>query len=767
MIAAGRRMGTLWLVLALVASAGCAAGNAYRRGQKEAKKDHWDAAVAGITKAVSLSPDNIQYRIALENARIRASRFHYDEARKQLAADALDKAAEELQIASNYDPSNKSASDDLQIVRAKIRKRQEEKDHLAQYDAMKSRAGAVRVPVPVLSPRSPVPITLKFSEQSLQKILESLGKLAGVNVIFDTDYRDKRWSVDLSGVSFEEALNQITLVNRLLYKVLDQNTIIVVADSAAKRKIYDENLVQTFYLENAEVNETLQLVKSLAGIQKAAGNLSLGAITITGTPDELALAARIIETNDKARGEVMVEVNILEVNRNNLKRYGIELSNYEARSTFAPTGVEGEVAGGFTNLRAHLLSSINLSDFVVSLPSTLFARFLQNDSSVRILATPKLRAAEGKKTSLRVGTEVPIPVTTFTASAQGGNQTFVPATSFQYRNVGVNLELTPKVNAAGEILLEMTVEFSQIGDDRNVGSEGNPLIVPTFLTRNVTGVLRVRDGETSLIGGLISGRDAETLRGAAGLSSIPLLGKLFTSRQRTLDELEVLISLTPHLVRAPKLSEADLAPLLIGTKDYTRVRSARPSLFADEPAAAPVAEPTPIPAPPALPPSDVPPEPEAVAAPAGLGDATPSSGAAPATLQSSARAVFSPSEARVKVGESVAISVVLIGGRNVTAADVGLAYDASLLEAIDVSPGTLLTLDGPSVGAERKLEAGHVQARFTRDTPATGSGAVAVIRFKALAPGTASLNLTSLGLTTSTGDEAAPAQGPGAVVVEP
>jgi len=756
MITASRRMRLLCVALVLLASAGCAAGNAYRKGQKEARQENWDGAVAGLTKAVSLDPENIQYKIALENARIRASRFHYEEAKKQLAADDLEKAVDTLQIASNYDPSNKSASDDLEIAQAKLRKRREDKERLAQFGAMKARADAVRVPVPVLSPRSPVPITLKFTEQPLQKILESLGKLAGVNVIFDQDFVDKRRSVDLSGVTFEEALNQITFVNRLFYKVVDQNTVIVVADSPAKRKIYDENLIQTFYLENADVAETLQLVKSLSGITKAAANLGLGAITLTGTPDELALAARIIQNNDKARGEVVVEVNILEVNKTNLKRYGIELSNYEVRSTFAPTGVEGEVASGFTNVRAHLLSSINLSDFIVSLPSTLFARFLQTDSSVKILATPKLRAAEGKKTSLRVGTEVPIPVTTFTATAVGTGGTFAPATSYQYRNVGVNLEMTPKVNAAGEIVLEISVEFSQIGEDRNLGTVDIPQIVPTFLTRNMVGVLRVRDGETSLIGGLISGRDAETMRGAVGVSSIPVLGKLFTSKQRTVDELEVLISLTPHLVRAPKLSEADLSPVYIGTKDAVRVPSARPSLFGTEPeaeaapppvATAAPAEPTPSPEAPA-------PEPETPAAP-------------PAPPPPAARALFSPGEARVKLGDTTTVAVVLLGGVGVTTADVTVAYDASVLEAIDVSPGTLLTLDGQSVGAQRKLESGRAQARFTRATPATGSGAVAVVRFKAVRPGRAVLGVANLTLTTASGDEAASAEGPGVVVVEP
>jgi general secretion pathway protein D len=791
MIRVGRWSGPAALALLLVASVGCASGNAYRRGQNAAKKGDWDAAVAGLTKASDLQPRNIAYKIALENARIRASRYHYEEAKKHIAAHDFDKAADELQIASNFDPSNKSASDDLEITKEKIRKREEERARLAQYDAMKGRAAAVRVPVPVLSPRSPVPITIKFADQSLQKILESLGKLAGVNVIFDPDYRDKRWSLDLSGVTFEEALNQITFANRLFYKVLDQNTVIVIAESAAKRKIYDENLVQTFYLENAEVNETLQLIKTLAGIQKAAGNPSLGAITVTGTPDELALAARIIDNNDKARGEVMVEVNILEVSRVGLKKYGIELSQYEVQSTFRPTGATTEVVNGFTNLRAHLLSSVNLSDFVVSIPSTLFARFLQTDSSVRIVAAPKLRASEGKKTTLRIGQEVPIPVTTFTAAAQGGDQTFVPATSFQYRNVGVSLDLTPKVNAVGEIVLEIAAEFSLLGDNRNVGSEGNPLNVPTFLTRNVTGILRVRDGETSLIGGLIQGRDAETLRGAMGLQSIPLLGKLFRSNQKDKDELEVLISLTPHLVRAPKLTEADLTPLLIGTKDYTRVLSARPSLFADEPPAVaapapvpfsavpgvpavppvvalPVPAPEPVPTPTPTPPP--PSGPESMAVPPGLTEGNaPVAGPAeaPSTVRSTARAVFSPAEARVRVGETATVSVVLIGARNVTAADVAVVYDASVVEALEIVPGTLLTLDGQSIQAEQKIEAGRASARFTRELAATGSGAVAVLRFRALKAGNASLNVAAVTLMTPVGSESATVQGPGAVVVEP
>lgn len=770
-----RTLGVLGLLVVALLELGCAASAAYRKGQSEARKGNWDMAVARLTKALAESPKNITYKIALENARIQASRQHFDTARKHAQAQDLDKAAEELQIAVNYDPANKSATDELAILRDRIRKRDEARQGRSDFDSLKARASAARVPVPVLSPRSQAPISLKFADQSLQKILESLGKLAGVNVIFDGDYRDKRWSVDLTGVTFEEALNQITFTNRLFYKVVDQNTVIVAGESAAKRKTYDENLVRTFYLQNAEVNETLQLIKSLAGLQKAGGNPSLGAITVMGTADELALAERIIEANDKPRGEVMVEVSILEVNRTKLKNYGIELSNYAAGVTFSPTGTEGETADGITSVRAHLLSSLNLSDFVVSIPSSLFARFLQTESTVKIIASPKLRAAEGKKTSLKIGTEVPIPITTFTANAQGGNQTFVPATSFQYRNVGVNLELTPRVNASGDVVLELQAEFSLLGDDRNVGSTGNPLIVPTFFTRNVTGILRLHDGETSLIGGLVQGRESDSFRGIVGLQSVPVLNRLFTSRTDNNDESEVVISITPHLLRGPKLVEEDLQALLVGTKEVVRVPGIRPSLFG-EPEAEPSPQgpaPTPAPLPttapppqasePVLDPEDA--EEAGLAAPAVPAPAaTPPAAMRPAG-PTQARALWSPGEVRVKAGQTANLSLVLVGGRNLTGVELQLAYDPAALQIVEANPGTLLTLDGQSVGAERQLESGRTRVRFTRPQPATGSGAVLVLKVKGLQAGTATVGLESLSVPGSAEGPSPPA--PARIVVEP
>ena len=579
------------LLIAVIASVvlpGCGASRAYRQGQSEAKKGNWDMAVARLTKALDKDPDNIGYRIALQNAKVRASVFHQDEAKKHLAAEDLAKAAESLEIANKYDPGNKSVADDLRIVRARIAGRDEEAARLRDYSAMRDRAKATRFPVPILSPRSSAPINMNFPEQGLEKIFDALAKVSGVNILFDPDFRDKKVTVRLSGVSFQEALDQITLSHRLFYKVVDRNTIIIVPEGAAKRRIYDDIFLRTFYIENAELKEVETVVKTALGAQaKVVSNPTLGALNVIGTVDELALAERVIAGNDKSKGEVLVDVQILEVNRNRMRQLGIGLANYNAGVSLQPFGSSGSDP---LNVRAHLLSSLNLSDFVVSIPNTLLVNFLQTDANTRILASPRLRAAEGKKTTLKIGTEVPVPVTTFTSAQPNVGGTFAPATSFQYRNVGVNLELTPKVNANGDILLELAAEFSILGPDQRVAGTD----LPTFLTRNVTGVLRLRDGETSLIGGLLSQQERESTSGIPGVTSIPFIGKLLSNPTKETDNNEVVISITPHLVRGPKVVEADLEALRLGTKETLRVEGARDPLFGGE---VPEPEESPSPAP--------------------------------------------------------------------------------------------------------------------------------------------------------------------------
>jgi general secretion pathway protein D len=794
------------VVLLAAAGAGCAAHWAYRQGQEAAEQGEWDRAVARYTKANDKDPKNIRYKIALESARVQASRVHYDQAKKHLAANDFEKAAEELQIAVNYDPANRSAVDDLEIVRGRIRKREEEQRDREDFERKKARAQAgSRLPVPVLSPRSPVPITMRFEDASLQKIFESLARIAGVNVLFDEGFRDKKASAVLTGVTFQEALDRLTFVNRLFYKVVDQNTIIVVPESRQKRIAYDELLLRVFYVQNAEINDTVNLVKTLAKVTTVAGNPSLGAITVLGTVDQVAMAERIIEANDKARGEVIVEVTILEVNRTATRDWGLGLSAYEGSATLSPTSdSDFDGASGLTTLRAHLLSSLNQADWLVAIPGQIFAKFLQNEGTVRILAAPRLRAAEGKKAELKIGQEVPIPVTSYSVGLSPGQAGgYLPATSFQYKNVGVNLSLTPRVAASGDITLEMAAEFSILGESTNVGSSTNEIIVPTFLTRNVSGTLRIRDGETALIGGLLSSNEAQTFTGMIGMNSIPVIGSLFGKRQKKTEDREILMSITPRIVRGPKVTEDDLAALRVGTQEVPRVEGARPPLFGPEPeppaggagpgapaapapgakpvtppAATPSAAPSPAAPPSAATPSAAPP-PAAVPPPTAAPEASPVPSQSAAVPEAAAAApapaadvrpvtvLFSPPEVALQAGQTGGLAVVLVGARDVQSVELTLVWDPALAEVTDVAAGSLLTLDGSAVSAERTPSAGRVRVRFSRAGGASGSGAVAAITMKGLKAGAGTIAIESIaqGRGGTTDRPAPPA--PGRLVVAP
>ncbi len=504
-----------------------------------------------------------------------------------------------------------------------------------------------------------------------------------------------------------------------------------------------------------------------------------------GTPDKVALAERVVIANDKAKGEVMIEITILDVSTNKVKEYGLTLSNYGAGVSFAPTGNADERGSdGLTSVRAHLLSSMNLADFVVSVPTSVFAKFLQTDSSSRILAAPRLRAAEGKKTSLKIGREVPVPVTTFQAT-QTGSTTFSPATSFQYRNVGVNLDITPKVNPSGDISLELTAEFSVLGPESEVGGQR----LPTFLTRNVTGVLRLRDGETSLIGGLLQKAEADSFTGVLGLQSIPILNKVFTSRRKAGDDNEILISITPHILRAPKVVEDDLTGMVVGTEEIIKVEGARPPLFgpiSDAPApgaplpstgaprpgsvAAPVVPPTAAPqrpAPPAATPQAAAPAPQALPPaflPPNLSPELPSEGppAASASPQAPTAAApadprrvtaqLTPADVSLKIGESTVVTLIVMGLRDATSLEVIFTLDGGL-EIEDASAGSLLTLDGVAVGLERAFEPGRVRVKLTRPTGVSGAGAVVVLRFRGSRAASGTILIESLALTGPSGVE--------------
>jgi general secretion pathway protein D len=781
-------------LLACTLGVGCAARRDYREARVAARHGDWDLAVARLMRAVERDPNNIRYRMELEDARTRASRAHAEKAHKRLAEDDLNGAIEEMDIASKLEPSNAKLAGELEALQSRKAKREAEQQKQSDFDAALERARAATYPVPVLSPRSRSAFDLKFQDTAMEKVFDSLGRIAGVNIIFDPDVRgkEKAISVDLKGVTFEEALDQLTLTNKLFYKVLDGNTLLLAADTPQKRKAYEEMVLRTFYLQNVDKPEEVVSVvtKMLSGSRTLKAQVLAAKdrpiITMLGTPDQVALADRIIKALDKPRGEVLVEVRILEVSRNRLKNYGIALSNDSASVLFSPTGADQEITkdtngNQSTNLRANLVSSLNLSDFVVSIPASIFSRFLQTDSTVRLLASPRLRAGEGKKTTLKIGTKVPIPQTSFTAygggTGTGGTASpYTPYTSFNYQDVGVELEFTPKVNPNGDILLdEFRATFSLLGEDRSVGGD---LKIPVILSREIGGTLRLRDGETSLIGGLIQGREAESMSGILGLQSIPLVNKILGSQNRGKDESEILISLTPHLVRGPTVMAEDLEALPVGTQEHPRVPGARPALFGEEPAeeatssekgaapaepgGAPQPEvsapssatapaPSALPAPPTGPPVSGPPTSEEGAALSPTGE--PPGTAGPRQGQELS-AQLSPVRVSLAPGSTARISLIARGLREATAVEAVLVQDSDVVEVGSMVPGALLTLGGAPAQLSSQRQGNRITVNVALTAPGpgvTGSGAIVVLTLTGKAAGQTNLRLESLVVTAAGG----------------
>ena len=757
------------LAIGLVACS--AAKSAYKSGNKEAKQSNWDAAVVRYTRAAREDPDNIEYRMALQRALAESARVHLDEARKREAAEDLEGAIEEYQLSTQLDPTNKYAAAELAAARAERKKREERQRKSTEFEQRRARARDLLSIRPILEPSSLAPINLKFAQDtSLQKIFEVLSKLSGINVLFDESFRDKRVTIDLVDVSFKEALDKLVLINRLFYQVVDPSTIIIVPDNAQKHRQYDKLVLKTFYIVNAEVNTIANMLRTIAGIQRVQPNPELKSVTVRATPDQVAVADRIVQLNDKSKSEVILDIEMLEVNRAKVLEYGLRLSEYEVGLSYLPAGSTQDA--GRTGLRLNRLAVSDTSDFLISFPSSAIYRFFKSSAEVRVLSRPRLRASEGQAAVLRIGQEIPIPVTSFVSQfGQPGALPTTPVTSFQYRNVGINITITPKVYVDGEIELQLDLEASTQLETRVIGG----IELPVFGTRNVTTVIRLRDGETNLIGGLFNLLERKAVSGVPGIVDLPILNKLFANNDSTREEQEVVFSVTAHIVRAPLILEEDLAPLPMGTEQRIQVPSALPPLFepleppeeAPPPAEAPPApSPEPEPSPPTEPEEEAPTEetaeqpttppeqaPEAEAAPEPTPPPTPETTPpeAPPTEPAATQPVgpvsvlLSPPASTVSVGQRVEMALIAAGADGLSSGEVEITFDATTLEAVEVQPGPFLTIDGKRVTFVPIIEPGRVRASFSREEDTVGlrgSGHLLRVVFETLSPGRHTVSAT-------------------------
>jgi general secretion pathway protein D len=593
------------LLLALGAF-GCASSSAFRAGEQAEGRRDYDRAVLEYARAVQQRPSDPRYRRRLEQARVRASEEHTHNARRLLGRGLFKEGIEELKLALDLNPSAESLRQELREAEAAQRQATLPADSI---QAMKERARERSLPGLALGPRGQEPLLLTFRNASLKETYQTLGKVAGVNFIFDPQFQDAPVTLEMKDVPFEQALSALGSVGRTFHRVQDARVIMVIPDTPTKRREHEQQVVKTFFLSNADLKETIDLLRIVLGARRVAAVPGTNALTINDAPDKVAAAERIVEIVDKQRAEVVVEVEILEVNRTRLKEYGIEItSGIEglsgvAGAIFPRNTIEEEVVNP-DGTRTTRTRPLTLEDnpyrrsnlLITSLPGVIY-RLLRTDGATRLLANPQLRTSEGQTAQARFGDLVPVPVTTFSPLAVGGTAQ-QPITSFEYKNVGVNIDLTPRVHHDGEVTLNLKLEISSVG----------PLFIqnlPTFNSRTVNSVIRLKDGETNILAGLISDTERKNLTGLPGLSSVPLLGKLLSRTRDEVMETDIVMTLTPHIVRKTSFTEQDLRSFLLGTEtspllfEVPAIPPVAPSAPrpADPPRIEPIRPPSPVPAP--------------------------------------------------------------------------------------------------------------------------------------------------------------------------
>ena len=780
--------------------AGCGASRSFHRGDTAARAGDWDAAVAQYRLALQKDPDRAEYRIALERAMISASLLHLDQARLFEARGQLEEALREYRRASEFDPPNRQIAGKVAEVERRIRDQAENNRARPNIQQLRD-AARQQGPPPLLNLTTNVP-ALRFTNASLRDILNSIGMATGINVTYDNQFQDRTYSVQMDNVTLEEALTQILTANQLFYKVVNQRTIMVIPDNAQKRNQYEEQVIRTFFISHADATELAQLINTIIRVgggqvqPMVAANKTANTITIRATTAVSSVIEKIIESNDNPRAEIVVDVQILEVNRTRAKQFGLDLGSYSIGAVFSPeTDPRGTTTTGGTTtgggdltprpFNANTISrGINTADFYLAVPAAV-VRFLETDSETKLVAKPQLRGAEGQKITLNLGDRIPIPTTVFTPLAQGGANVN-PLTSFTYQDVGVNVEMTPRVTFEDDIILELFVESSTLGG--NVSVAGTSL--PSIGSRKVTTRLRLREGESTLLAGLLKEDERKSLSGFPTLLRVPVLKQLFAANNNSVAQTDIVMLLTPRIVRTHELSQQDVAPIYVGTQQNFGL-GGPPPLIAQpagaEPAVPGAAAPQPVaPAggPQAVAPGGVPPTPAGIAvvppgssatpgtttvpaapAPPTFAESTiprdPTGPPAPVPLQPGApvapsnavggRVMVSPPGTEFRVGGGpYTVPISINGASRVSNLSLTITFNPAVVRVRTVQEGSFMRSGGIQAAFTQQVDAaaGRIDIAIIRpgdSTGVAGTGLLAAVLFDAIMPGAANLAVTGSG----------------------
>ena len=759
----------LGAVLPAVASNDKAAKALFEKGKAAEVRQDYIAAYNFYHQAYQLRPSDLTYRAAFEYVRFLASASYVHQGEILLKAGKLQEALTDFEQAIAIDPSSFIAQQQANKTHLLIQKILNPAPPAPTTESgLTKRMEEATGPVE-LSPISQTPITLKLTEDA-KTVYETIGKLAGVNVLFDPDYTSKRFRVDLNGVTLEEALEITALESKTFWRPVTPNTIFVAADTLAKRKELEQNVIRTFYLTNLsqpnELQDLVNILRTLLDTQRLQQFPSQQAIVVRGTPDQIAMAEKLINDLDKGRPEVVVEVAIMQVTRDKMRDLGINppgsvsvqlQDNNVTTTSTTTTGTTGTTTTpttGTGSINLNSLAHLNATNFQVTIPSAT-ANFLMSDSSSKLIQQPQIRAADGQKASLKIGERVPVATGSFQPGIGGVGINPLVNTQFNYIDVGVNVDITPRVHGLDEVTLKVAMDISAIDRYQDIGGISQPVIGQ----RKIEQEIRLREGEVNIMGGILENTQTKSLSGIPGLASIPLFKYLFAEEKKEVSDNEIIFILIPHIVRAQDVNDSNVRAIDVGTANTISLHHGMNQAPDQQPRT------TPPPGPAGSPQGAQgnAPQPQAGATPAA--GTQPSTAAAP---PGSAIVSFDPPMLDQAVGSTFTVNVNLTGAQNVYSVPVQILYNPRVLQVLNVSNGTLLAQGGQTVALVNRDDsmAGILQLTASRppgSAGVSGDGAVFTITFQAKAPGQATLSINRAGVKNASLQNV-PASGSQAIV---
>jgi general secretion pathway protein D len=726
-----RRWGSVFLCFGFgLLAAGCPKGQLdYNQGKKAETIQDYDAAFVYYQKAAKADPYNANYKIKLNRIRFEASELHVKRGVELRKQGDLQGAAGEFQRAQAMDPSSPVADQELHKTVEMIAEKNRAADAAAEPPADPNEVPLAASP-PELKPLSRGPINLKMTNDA-KIAFDTIGKLAGLTVIYDPDFPPRRISVELNNVTMEQALEIVSLESKAFVKPVTENIIFVIPDQPAKRRDYEEQVVKTIYLSNTfqpqDITEIMTGLRQLLDLKRIQQLNSQNAIIVRDTPDKLLLAEKIIHDIDKAKPEVVVQVEVLEARTDRLRDLGI-LPGQTASIAINPNNSTTSSSSSTTTTTAattlNQLRHLNGTDYAITLPS-LTANAVLSDTSTRIIQNPEVRSVDGQTAKLRIGDRIPIATGSFQAGvgvgSTGGAGFVNPLvnTQFTYLDVGVNIDLTPRVHPNRDVSLKLKVEVSSHTGDQAIGGITQPIISQRVIEHDI----RLKEGEVSILGGLVQRTDSKTLEGWPGLAKLPLLRYLFSHDKTDHQEDEVLIVLTPRIVRIPEWTKANLRPLYSGSETNVQVkRESEIRAPVQQPATSPQAQ---------------------TNQNMGAGVPTPAPGAAAAKIR------FEPQSLSLKAGQTATIGVVVENVSDLFSIPLLLQYNPAVISVEEVQHGGFLSGGTQEIAIVQQVfkEKGQAIISATRrpNTPGvSGSGTLIGIVVKALAPGSSNLSIVQV-----------------------